>query len=191
MNSVCLTCLVFLMCMAMAGIGPDNEVAQFWELLVGGAKGHQQVMEHERVLCIMLLLTFLMREWVPVDVERKLATVLFGPDLFGVLLVLIFCMFDTSVNLYDYLESGEFPQRDAGRKMEELLISATNVVLVIAHIKTFKLRYALQVIREQKIRAESALAEKEEQFIALHPTETTLLGRTNQAHERMGRSRCR
>lgn len=177
MNQVVLTALVFLMCMAIAGIGPDNEVAHFWKLLVGGERGHQQVIEHERILCIVLLSTFLLQEWVPIDVERKLATILFGPDLFGVLLVMCFCFFDTSVNLYAYLQSGEFPQRDATRKVEELLISATNLVLVIAHIKTFKLRYTLQVMNDQRHAAESALAAKEDQLSALQSKEATLLGR--------------
>eukprot|EP00429_Kryptoperidinium_foliaceum_P042418 CAMPEP_0176103212 /NCGR_PEP_ID=MMETSP0120_2-20121206/51780_1 /TAXON_ID=160619 /ORGANISM="Kryptoperidinium foliaceum, Strain CCMP 1326" /LENGTH=230 /DNA_ID=CAMNT_0017437293 /DNA_START=84 /DNA_END=774 /DNA_ORIENTATION=+ len=181
MNTACLTCLVFLMCVAMAGIGPENEVAQFWDLLVGGTRGREQVMEHERVFCIMLLSTFVLQDWVPLEYEKRLATILFGPDLFGILLVLLFCLFDTSVDLYDYFESGAFPQRDASKKTEELLISATNLVLVVAHIKTFRLRYACQILAEQKDSAESALAEKEEQFLALQPGSTTLLGRSGKA----------
>merc|ERR1719277_244956 len=122
-------------------------------------------MEHEHVLCSVLLVTFMVQDLVPLELERRLAMILFGPNLFGLLLVLLFCLFDTSVDLYDFFENGEFTRRNPTDKTEDLLISATNLVLVIAHIKTFKLRHALQIVAEQRSNAEAALAEKEEQFI--------------------------
>jgi len=179
MNSICLTCFVFLMCAAIAGIGPENEVAQFWNLLMGGSRGREQVMDRENVLCVVLLTTFLVQDMVPLEFERRLAAILFGPNLFGFLLVLLFCLFDTSVDLYDYLENGEFTKRESAHKAEDLIISATNLVLVIAHIKTFKLRYALQLVADQSRAVSAALAEKEDQCTMLMSGEATLLGRAD------------
>eukprot|EP00444_Apocalathium_aciculiferum_P007267 CAMPEP_0183395798 /NCGR_PEP_ID=MMETSP0370-20130417/9579_1 /TAXON_ID=268820 /ORGANISM="Peridinium aciculiferum, Strain PAER-2" /LENGTH=170 /DNA_ID=CAMNT_0025576481 /DNA_START=182 /DNA_END=694 /DNA_ORIENTATION=+ len=149
-------------------------------MFTGGSKDGEQVMEREHVLCVVLLLTFLVQDLFPLEMERRLALLIFGPNLFGLMVVVLFCLFDTSVGLYDYLEKGEFRQRKTTTTREEaLLISATNLVLVIAHIKTYRLRYCLHLLLEERAATQEmrAAVAEEAQVTGLQVSSSMLLGR--------------
>mmetsp|Transcript_65612 Transcript_65612/g.137147 ORF Transcript_65612/g.137147 Transcript_65612/m.137147 type:complete len:203 (+) Transcript_65612:101-709(+) len=143
-------CAIFALCVAIAGIGPRNEVADFWNLITAPQAEGEQTLAREQVFCVILLGTFLLQDFVPLHKEQRIAQLVFGPNLFGLLVVILFLLFDTSVGLFDYLLSGEFKSRDPAKRESELLLSATNLVLVIAHIKSFRLRYCLHLMREQR-----------------------------------------
>ena len=155
-NEVVFVVLFVLICLVVT-VGPRNEVADAWLLFMPGP---DEGFEWELALCVTLLCFFFALPFLNTESRSRASSTRTKAYFYGLLglLVVLFALFDTSVDLRDLLDDGNYTQHDVNERKENLLITILNLVLIAAITQITLLRTRFQLTAEEAMRFK--LAEK-------------------------------